>query len=194
MLIVWNRADRVEADLAAGRLACPGCGGRLRPWGRGRCRALRGQDRSEGFAPRRSRCVSCRSTHVLLPDVCLARRRDPVAVIGSALVSNAAGVGWRRLSGRLGVPGETVRGWLRRFKGAAGALRAHLTLWASVLDPLLGPITPAGSVMADALEAVGMAARAASLRLGPRPAWSWASSMTGGWLLSPTRVHLWPAP
>lgn len=193
MLIVWSRADRVEADLVGGRLACPGCGGRLGPWGHARWRVLRGVDRSEGFAPRRTRCGSCRSTQVLLPDVCLARRRGPVAVIGSALSLNVSGIGWRRVAARLGVPAWTVRGWVRRFKAAAGAIRAHFTVWAYALDAVLTPIAPAGSAMGDALEAVGVAARAASLRFGPRPAWSWAASMTGGWLLA-TRVQLWPAP
>ena len=30
--------DRVETDLAAGAIACPGCGGALRPWGHARAR------------------------------------------------------------------------------------------------------------------------------------------------------------
>jgi hypothetical protein len=33
--------DRVETDLAAGVIACPGCGGRLRPWGHARARRVR---------------------------------------------------------------------------------------------------------------------------------------------------------
>ena len=62
-------------------------------------------------------------------------------------------------------------------------MTAHFTLWAHRLDPNLGPIAPAPSVLAGAVEAVGVAARAASLRLGPRPAWSWASVLSGGMLL-----------
>ena len=33
--------DRVETDLAAGAIACPGCGGALRPWGHARARRVR---------------------------------------------------------------------------------------------------------------------------------------------------------
>ncbi len=33
--------DRVETDLAAGVIACPACGGALRPWGHARARRVR---------------------------------------------------------------------------------------------------------------------------------------------------------
>lgn len=33
--------ERAEADLAAGELACPGCGGPLRRWGHARSREVR---------------------------------------------------------------------------------------------------------------------------------------------------------
>jgi hypothetical protein len=56
------------------------------------------------------------------------------------------------------------------------------------LDPVLGPVLPAGSAVADAVEAIGVAARAASLRLGPRRPWSWASVLTVGRLLSNTNT------
>jgi len=115
-----------------------------------------------------------------------------VEVIGAALVAKAAGDGCGRIAGKTGVPAGTVRGWLRRFKSTAGQVRAHFAAWAYRLDPLQVPILPAGSAVADAVEAIGMAARAASLRFGPRPPWGWASAMSGGWLLA-TRVHLWPA-
>jgi hypothetical protein len=137
--------------------------------------------------------VSCLVTQVLLPDCCLGRRRDRVEVIGSALVAKAGGAGYRRISLEIGVPAGTVRGWLRRFASRAQAVRAHFTSWAYRLDVLQVPVGPAGSLTADAVEAIGVAARAASLRFGPRPAWGWAAAMTGGWLLA-TRVHLWPAP
>jgi len=57
------------------------------------------------------------------------------------------------------------------------------------LDPLLAPIEPTGSVFADAVEAVAVAARAASLRLGPVAPWSFASESSRGRLLSNTG---WP--
>jgi hypothetical protein len=135
----------------------------------------------------------CLVTQVLLPDSCLGRRRDGVEVIGAALVAKASGKGHRTIAAGIGIPALTVRGWLRRFSSAAGRILAHFPAWAYRLDPLQGPIGPAGSAVADAIEAIGMAARAATLRFGPRPAWGWASAMSGGWLLA-TRVHLWPAP
>jgi hypothetical protein len=165
----------------------------LRPWGHARARVLRGEDREAAFRPRRGRCGSCLVTHVLLPDFCLARRRDRAEVIGSALAANVSGKGHRRIATQIDVPVGTVRGWLRRFKWAAEQIRAHFTSWAYRLDPLQGPIGPAGSLVADAVEAIGVAARAATLRFGPRPAWGWAAAMSGGWLLA-TRVDLWPAP
>ena len=193
MLIVRNDVGRVESDLAGGRVVCPVCGGALGPWGHARGRVLRGGDRCEVLRPRRGRCRSCGVTQVFLPDVCLARRRDPVEVIGSVLVANAGGVGYRRIAQRTGIPAGTVRGWVRRFKATADLVRSHFSVWAHRLDPLAAPVVPGGSVFADALEAIGLAARAATLRFGPRGSWGWASAMSGGWLLA-TRVHLWPAP
>jgi hypothetical protein len=50
----------------------------------------------------------------------------------------------------------------------------------------LGPVVPAGSVLADALEAIAIAARAWVLRFGPGEAWPIASTLSGGRLLSNT--------
>ncbi|HVB54043.1 MAG TPA: hypothetical protein VNF24_07620 [Candidatus Acidoferrales bacterium] len=41
MLIVASDQEKVEVELQTGRLACPPCGGELRPWGHGRGRVLR---------------------------------------------------------------------------------------------------------------------------------------------------------
>ena len=57
------------------------------------------------------------------------------------------------------------------------------------LDRLLAAIALVGSVVADAVEAIGVAARAAVLRLGPVGPWSFASSASRGRLLSNTG---WP--
>ena len=186
MLIVRSDADRVEADLAAGLVACPSCGESLGGWGFARWRTLRSESGPVGLRPRRARCRSCRSTHVLLPDAVLARRVDTVAVIGAALTKAAMSAGHRKVAEQLGRPPSTVRGWFRRFRAAAARVAAHFSAWAHHLDPMLGAIEPAGSPGADALEAIGVAARAASLRLGPRPPWSWASVLTVGALLSNT--------
>ena len=116
----------------------------------------------------------------------LLRRRDEVRVIGAALTAKAAGHGYRYSAVVLGVPVSTVRGWLRRFALAVVEIRGWFTVLAHDLDRLLGPILPQGSVFADAVEAVGVAARAAVLRLGVRAPWSFASAATGGRLLANT--------
>ena len=131
----------VEAELHGGAMRCPACRGVLGPWGHARERAVRGVGR---LRPRRAKCRGCGVTHVLLPEVCLLRRRDAVAVIGAALAARAAGVGHRRIAERLGVPTDTVRGWLRRFARDAEAIRAHFSGWAFALDPELGPVGPVG--------------------------------------------------
>jgi len=193
MLIVLNDPVKVEAALAAGVMRCPGCGGVLARWSFARPRFLRGEAGGVGLRPRRGRCRSCGKTQVLLPDVALGRRVDTVAVIGRALTAAAAGAGHRRVAVVVGRPASTVRGWLRRFRWAAARVAAHFSVWAHRFDPNLAVIGPAGSPVADAVEAVGVAARAASLRLGPRPGWSWASVLTGGGMLFNT-ISPWPIP
>ena len=187
MLIVWNDPARVEAALASGGLACPHCDGALRPWGHARLRVLRSRSGAAiELRPRRARCASCTKTSVLLPDVWLLRRVDEVAVVGAALLQRAAGAGHRRIAALLDRPPETVRGWLRRFSSNAETLRAHFRHWALVLDARLDEIAPQESIFGEALEAIGLATRAATIALGPRPPWCWVSAMTGGMLLSHT--------
>jgi transposase-like protein len=193
VLIVRNDAARVETELLAGMMTCPACGGVLDPWGFARSRWLRTEESFVVLRPRRARCRSCKKTHVLLSDVALARRVDVVAVIGTALVAAARGAGFRRVAELIGRPATTVRGWLRRARAAAARIREHFTRWAHALDASLPAIEPAGSVLADAVAVVGVAARAASLMLGPRPGWSWSSVLSGGRLLCNTSSP-WPVP
>jgi hypothetical protein len=176
----------VEAGLMAGQLLCPGCGAALRPWGSARERELRSRDGGRRIRPRRSICAGCETTHVLLPDDGLLRRRDAAADIGYALVAKAAGSGHRVIASALGRERSTVRGWLRRFAMLAERIREHFTRWAVALDPMLGSIVAAASAFADAVEAIGIAAAAAVRRFGPRPAWQFASAASGGRLLSNT--------
>lgn len=183
MLIVCAEQALVEAELCGGRLACPSCRGVLGPWGHARVRVVRRADGVRSLRPRRGRCRVCAGTHVLLPDFVLLRRRDEVAVIGRAIEAKARGEGHRPIAGRLGVPKDTVRGWLRQFAAGCEAIRAHFTRWALALDPELGLVPAAGSAVADALEAVAVAVRAWVLRFGSRPAWSLASVLSGGALL-----------
>ena len=127
VLIVSDDRAVVEADLAAGRLVCPRCrAGVLGGWGCSRLREVRTGSGVRRLRPRRGRCRdrSCRATHVLLPEVCLARRRYAVEVIGAALFS-AGREGYRRAGERLGVPGETVRDWRRRFRSLAELIVGH---------------------------------------------------------------------
>lgn len=130
---------------------------------------------------------------MLLPDVCLARRRYVAEVIGEALLSLGR-EGYRRVAERLGVPGETVRDWRRRFCSRAELIAAHFLRWARALDAALDPPVDQGSLVGDALEAIGVCTRLASLILGGRAPWSWVSWLTAGGLLSINTKPPWPAP
>ncbi len=196
MLIVSDDRAVVEADLAAGRLVCPRCrAGVLGGWGCSRLREVRTSLGVRRLRPRRGRCRerSCRATHVLLPDVCLARRRYGAEVIGAALLS-AGREGYRRAGERLGVPGETVRDWRRRFRSLAELIIGHFLRWTRALDGSLDPPAGHASPVIDAIEAIGMCTRAASLLLGPRAPWSWVSALTAGGLLAVNTSTPWPVP
>lgn len=111
-------------------------------------------------------------------------------MIGAAIEASRGGAGHGLIAGRLGVPKDTVRGWLRRFASRAELIRAHFTRCAFALDPELGVIGPAGNVAADALQAIGVAVRAWVLRFGPGPVWRIAGSLSTGRLLSNTSSPL----
>ena len=97
------------------------------------------------------------------------------------------GAGHRRIAASLGVPADTVRGWLRRFAVRAEDVRAHFWRLAHRLDASLGAIEPRGSRVADALEAIGVAAAATVRRFGPAASlWAFVSGATGGRLLCNT--------
>lgn len=127
-------------------------------------------------------------THVLLPARLLARRADEAVVIGAALAAAAAGRGYRAAAARVGVPADTVRGWVRRASGRAGQVRAAFTRVAGALSSDPVPLEPAGSPLADALVAVAAAAAAAAGRwpglLAVSP-WQVAAAVTDGSLLLP---------
>jgi hypothetical protein len=131
---------------------------------------------------------------VLLPDVCLLRRCDAVVVIGAAALLAATGVGYRRVAEQLGRPAETVRDWLARFRSRAELVAAHFWRWARALDGALLLAVASGPALADAVEAIGVCTRAASLWLARRPAWSWVSALTGGRLLWINTSPPWPSP
>ncbi|MGO9957305.1 MAG: hypothetical protein ACLP50_15270 [Solirubrobacteraceae bacterium] len=84
---------------------------------------------------------------------------------------------------RVGRPPGTVRGWLQAAKRRAGALSVCATRMVAALDPEMGAITPAGSELGDAVEAVALAARAWTLRFGPAGGgWQRVVALTGGLL------------
>lgn len=191
MLIVCGEVALVEADLVGGLLGCPSCREVLGPWGHARERVLRCRSCGDRLLrPRRARCRGCAGTHVLLPDLALSRRQDEVSVIGGAIEAKVPGEGFRRIAARLGAYPETVRGWLRRFAERAGLIRAHFTRCTIALDPELGSVLPAGSAVADALEAIAVAVRAWVLRFGPAESWRIASRLSGGLLLGNTNRPL----
>jgi hypothetical protein len=130
----------------------------------------------------------CGVTHVLLPARLLLRRPDEAPVIGAALTAAARGLGHRRIAGELGVPEDTVRGWLRRAAGRAGQVREVFTKVAAAVSTDPVPLDPAGAPLADALVAVAAAAAAVAGR-GPRlltvSPWEIAAAVTNATLLAP---------
>jgi hypothetical protein len=104
------------------------------------------------------------------------------------LARAARGRGFRSIAAASGVPEDTVRDRLRRFRSSAGRVREHFTRLAGALavDPV--PLDPAGSVLGDAVVAVAAAAAAAAGRwpvLAVSP-WELAAVVTMGSLLSPS--------
>ena len=188
-MIVVLDADQAETDLAAGRLACPGCGGVLRPWAWARARAVRLRDgTSRAVRPRRARCRSCHATRVLLASWCQPRLADATEVVGAALVAKAAGRGYRRIAAELGRSPSTVRRWLRRVRdpGHVERLRRSGVQRACELDQgVINGLQPQPTALGNALEALA-AAVAAWRRYFRRAGDGWAlvGMFSGGQLLA----------
>ncbi len=191
MLSIIASEEQLEAALAAGVLACPDCSGRLSRWGYARSREVRMRDGVRSLRPRRACCRDCGVTHVLCPGWSVPRRRDGAEVIGEALALAVGGYGHRRIARRLGRPPGTVRGWLRAGRGRAESLRACASRWVVSLDLELVVVTPAGSELGDAVEAIMLAVRAWVLRFGHAAAvgpWERAVCLTGGLLCGEPRL------
>jgi hypothetical protein len=109
-----------------------------------------------------------------------------VESVGAALLAAASGRGHRPIAAALGLPPDTVRGWLRRARERAGWVRVLAMRRAVELDPTLGPVTPRRSPLADAVEALGLAVAAVTRRLGRLAAspWQVIAALTGGRLLA----------
>jgi hypothetical protein len=164
MVTVRGDAARVEERLAAGTLRCPACAGVLAGWGHAVERVVRTES-GIGWRvrPRRARCRSCGITHVLLPLRCLLRRGSEAALIWAALAMRAAGRKLAAIAAAVGLPVSTVRDWVARFASRAEAVRSAFMRLLPTLDPRAPGVEPTGSVVADALAAIGAAARAAGV-------------------------------
>lgn len=139
--------------------------------------------------PRRACCQACGATHVLLPSFLVPRRSDTVEVIGEALRLAAGGAGHRRIAARLGRPAGTVRGWLRAFAGRASEIEQSARAWTRAIDITVLPGRQAGSPLADAVDALAIAARSCRLALRtPGTPWEISVALTGGLLHGLTRV------
>ena len=66
--------------------------------------------------------------------------------------------------------------------------------WGRALDGSLEAPGAQGPLVADALEAIGVCTRVASLMLGRRAPWSWVSVLTAGGLLAINTSTPWPVP
>ena len=103
-MIVVPCPERAERILQAGNMGCPRCPGRLRPFGHGRTRTVRGRGTATlRVTPRRARCGDCGGTQILLPATLTVRRADSTEVIGAALAATAT-----VLSTRLGLVGTVI--------------------------------------------------------------------------------------
>lgn len=123
---------------------------------------------------------------MLVPASMLLRRADAVAVIGAGSAGEGERSGTPPDRCSAGPAGEHgVRGWLRRFARRAQDVRVLFTGLLHALDPAAVSVTPTGSVPADALEVLGLAAAAAARLFGPRPAWHFSAAASGGLLLGP---------
>jgi len=87
-------------------------------------------------------------THVLLPALAPARHGYVIDVVGHALLACAFGQSYRTIGADLGVPADTVRGWIRRVRARAEWLRVQGTISAHKFDPMLPVIVPTGSALA----------------------------------------------
>ena len=106
------------------------------------------------------------------------------------LARAARGQGFRSIAAVSGVPEDTVRDRLRRFRFSAGRVREFFTRLAGIVAVNPAPLDPAGGVVGDAVAAVAAAAAAVAGRWPAVTvsAWELAAVVTMGSLLSPVAV------
>jgi hypothetical protein len=106
--------------------------------------------------------------------------------VGAVTAARAArGQGFRSIAAATGVPEDTVRDRLRRFRGSARRVREFFTRLAGMLAPDPVPLAPAGSGLADAVVVAVAAAAAARWPALTVSGWELAAAVTAGSLLSP---------
>jgi hypothetical protein len=105
-------------------------------------------------------------THVLLPVTLLLRRSYVAELIWAAVAAKAAGAGHRLIGARLGIPGSTVRGWLRVISGRAQVVRHWFMSVAVAAGIDVSIPRAAGSGCGDVLAAVGAAREVIARRFG----------------------------
>ena len=111
-------------------------------------------------------------------------------VVGQALVGSAQGRSHRTIAAELGLPADTVRGWIRKVNGRAEWLRTTATSAAHLLDSMFDPLPPTQtrSTLAEAIAALGAAASAARRMFGPiATQWELLAAFAQGQLLAPLR-------
>lgn len=186
MIEVFDTAAARQA-LTRRQLRCPDCAEPLRPWGRARTRTVRDCDGQRLTAhPDRARCTGCGGTHVVLDAGLLPHCGYSVGVVGQALLAAVSGLGHRRIAAKLAVPEGTVRGWLRRVRGAARQLHQLGVQTTVLLDPQVLPDTARTDPLALAVDALGAAALAFGRRFAREGADGWAriNVLTRGRLLA----------
>ncbi len=115
MLLTTLSQERLEADLAAGAIGCPGCLGRLLRWGFARSREVRMLHGVRSLRSRRACCEACGVTHVLTPSWSVPLHQKPqraAAVVGAVDAPTAAATelldaGTEREVTRRGVAGDS---------------------------------------------------------------------------------------
>jgi transposase-like protein len=193
-VIVVACPERAERILQAGNMGCPRCPGRLRPFGHGRTRTVRGRGGDMlRVTPRRARCGDCGGTQILLPTTLTVRRADSTEVIGAALAAKAGGAGFRAIAATLARPVSTVRSWLRRIpERHARWLYERAVDRAVQIDRelLVGP-AQYPTVLGQALNLLAGAALRYRERLGlPDTPWALIGFFAQGRLLAPPVTRL----
>ncbi|MEZ0343173.1 DUF6431 domain-containing protein [Mycobacterium sp. pV006] len=189
-MIVARTTELGEHLLTNGELRCPHCtNGQLNPWGYGRARTVRDlAGATVTVRPRRTRCSSCSTTHIVLPAALQPRHADTTAVIGTALLHKVKGLGYRRIATAIDRPVSTVRRWLRRLPPThLERIYRDGTQWLLALDPdTFTTLRRTGTMLHYTLSILAAAAHWERRRYGVSDEpWTLIGLYTRGRLLAP---------